>query len=722
MIYNKYNEKKEWSGCTTRPNGFFTEKPIKPLSLKDKAFFIDGDWKYEYEELQEAKEETEMLFSNWFPATFYNEEIYPENGNIILDKSQDISILIPCYNKSEYITECVKSCINQTLKPKEIVVLAMDKDSQSLKLILEDLSDNVKVICSERMNVCKARTTLVNGLCSTDWFVFCDADDLLEEHCLEYLYKEEASVVFPSIYMIKEFGQPKYDDNLPNAVVPYKNGHHSACMNLNMTALMNKQIFNEVGLDEDLCDGGEDFDFNVRLLAMKKYKVSCIWSTWYYYRVTDGLSKKTAFFRSHFKAVKKNLDFLHNEYVKIKGYHDCEDRFYHNPSLLNLRRHTDYTWLVAEKRDMLEAKRIASRRKEPLCAYSPEQFIGVGIDFIDGLLVLGKTFDVMFLEKPTIKCFKEDIPMIINKDVWSKARLLTGWQRVIFLLENYACFDTDWTSFSTDWEECFEIIKNSKEQTKTLQEQLKLLSAETVEFKKKGDIDITFTLHKGCNASCEYCNQGTSHKNSLSDEEMFANFDKAISIAEKKVGKFIPSIIGGEPTLWKDDFVKKILERLKDYPLIKLYTNGFNKNSLWYKTDKVIIKRHVIDWVGKPELFYRENLQKNEIPVIVVTKKDIKDLEQVVSDPRVTVLVSPCLYSKQIDLDLDSKDFEYLKELGNKYKFMTNTDCLKGNSKEIDCEKMTGMWCCQIGVGVPLEEMKEDISMCKNCNCYKEGL
>ena len=724
MTYNKYDNNGEWAGITTIKDAFCTELPVKPITVRDKVSFLNGKWVYDYEQIKNTPEESAFFFSNYFPAVFYNENIFPENGQVVLEKSKDITVLIPCYGKSLYVRDCVNSCVNQTLKPFKVIVLAMDNESQSLKDELESIDSSVEVVCSERLNVCKARTKLVNELCSTNWFVFCDADDMLENHCLEYLYQEEASVAYPTIWYMEEQGEPDYQ-NKPSDVIPFKNGHHSACMTLNMTALMNKQVFNEIGLDETLCEGGEDFDFNVRLLALKKYKVSCIWTTWYYYRRSNGLSRKTAFFKSHFEATKKNLEFLHDEYVRFKGSDANEQAFFENPSLKtscsNVK--TDFRYLVAEKRDIIEAKRIISRRKEPLEAYSSESFTIIGTeDFVDKFLVLGKTFDVFFLEKPSLRCFKEDIPMIINKKIWEEVKDLHGWQRVIYLLDNYACFDTDYGPVYQDWDVAFEIIKNSKNKTEVLKEQLALLETESAYRKLVPSIDITFTLHKGCNASCTYCNQGISHKNSLSDEEMFINFDKAISIAEKKVGKFIPSIIGGEPTLWKDDFVKKILERLKDYPLIKLYTNGFNKNSLWYKTDKVIIKRHVIDWVGKPELFYRENLQKNEIPVIVVTKKDIKDLEQVVSDPRVTVLVSPCLYSKQVDLDLDSEDIKYLKELGNKYKFMTNTDCLKGNSKEIDCEKMTGMWCCQTGIGVPLEEMKEDISMCKNCNCYKEGL
>lgn len=722
MIYNKYTESGEWAGITTVKDNFCTELPVKPLTVRDKISFSNGKWVYDYEEIKNTPEESAFFYSNYFPAAFYNENIFPENGQIILEKTKDISILIPCFGKSMYVKDCVKSCVNQTLKPVQIIVLAMDSETQALKDELEALDDIVKVVNSEKLNVCKARTKLVKDLCSTDWFVFCDADDMLERHCLEYLYQEEASVVYPTIWYMQEQGEPDNQEK-PFDMPPFKNGHHSACMTLNMTALMHKQIFNEIGLDESLCDGGEDFDFNVRLLALKKYKVSCIWTTWYYYRRSNGLSRKSAFFKSHFEATKKNLQFLHDEYVKLKGYDENEQKFYENPSLKTacINRKMDFHFLVAEKRDILESKRIISRRKEPLEAYSKDSFITIGTEeFVDDFLVLGKTFDVFFLESPSLKCFEEDIPMIINKDVWDKVKHLTGWQRIIYLLDNYACFDTDFGPVYLDWDAAFEMIKNSKNQTETLKEQLSLLEEEYTFRALKPTTEITFSLHKGCNASCEYCNQGTVHKNTLTDEQMLENFDKAMTIAEQKVGSFVPGIIGGEPTLWSEDFIKKLLKRMKKYPLIKIYTNGYNQDSVWYKTDKVIINRHVLNWEDNPEVLYRKNLKKNEEPIIVVTSKNIDKLEKVVSDPLVHVFVTPCLYSENKEYDLSNKNIELLKELGSKYGFMSNTSCLKGNSKEIDCEEMTAMWCCKADRCVPLEEMEEDLTMCINCNCYKE--
>lgn len=714
MIYNKYNEDNEWAGITTQEDGCCTREPVKPVGPKDKAFFRNGNWEYEYEELRDVEEETPFLFSNFFPASFYCEEIYPENGETVLGKSQKISVLIPCFGKSMYVKDCVVSCLSQTMKPERIIVLAMDEESHGMKKTLEGLDGTVQVVCSERLDVCRARTKLVNELCPTEWFIFCDADDMLEEHCLEFLYKEPASVVYPSMSEISEQGE-RGNTLLPNEMPPFKNGHHSACLCLNMTALMNKEVFNEIGLDETLCNGGEDFDFNVRLLEKKKYKVSCLWDSWYYYRNTMGLSKKTSFFESHFMAVKKNLDFFHREYIRIKGYDAAEERFFKDPSLRNLNIFPDWHLLVSEKGLLLEAKRISSKRKTPICAYSPTGFVKVGDSDFDEDRFLGKIFDVFFLEAPTIKCFGEDIPMVINKKIWEEVRDLSGFQRIVFLLDNYACFDGGYSPFVEEWDECFSLIKNSRNKTKVLDEQLALLEVPPQKFEKKLSVEVTFSLHKGCNASCAYCNQGAIHKNTLTDEQMLDNFNKCLTLAEEKIGVFVPAIIGGEPTLWNDGFTKRVLERLEKYPLVKVFTNGTNQDSLWYKTDKVVIKKHVIDWEENPELLHRKGLKKNEIPVVVVTKQNMDKLEQVVTDPRAAVFVTPCYHASDKSYDLDEEDLTRLKKIVENNGLSHDMECLHGNSKEVDCETMTGLWCCKGDKRTPLNDWTKDKTMCERC-------
>ena len=115
-------------------------------------------------------------------------------GTYAKPKEKEITILIPCWGKAEYIEETVKSCVNQTMKAYQIIVLLMDEESQKLKDKLENLCDNVKCIIHERLLISAARNYLVS-ICPTEYFFLLDADDTISPNALEECYKQKESVV-----------------------------------------------------------------------------------------------------------------------------------------------------------------------------------------------------------------------------------------------------------------------------------------------------------------------------------------------------------------------------------------------------------------------------------------------------------------------------------------------------------------------------------------------
>jgi len=115
-----------------------------------------------------------------------------ENGN---NPKKSISIIVPCYNQSKFLIECVDSCLNQTIVPSEILVLLMDEKSIDLSNILQKKSTIIKCIESEKMFLSEARNKLVS-LVTSDYFIPLDADDTLPENFLEEVSKINADVVY----------------------------------------------------------------------------------------------------------------------------------------------------------------------------------------------------------------------------------------------------------------------------------------------------------------------------------------------------------------------------------------------------------------------------------------------------------------------------------------------------------------------------------------------
>jgi glycosyltransferase involved in cell wall biosynthesis len=106
------------------------------------------------------------------------------------------SVIIPLYNKSEYITACLNSIINQTYPDFEIIIVNDGSTDDGIKKVykLLDNSQNsmlnihhkikISLINQENSGVSTARNNGVN-VANNDYIAFLDADDWWDIHFLE---------------------------------------------------------------------------------------------------------------------------------------------------------------------------------------------------------------------------------------------------------------------------------------------------------------------------------------------------------------------------------------------------------------------------------------------------------------------------------------------------------------------------------------------------------
>ena len=730
--YNKIDKDGLYAGVASiKRKGFnYTEIPVKPICSTDneiaKFNFETNQWEYNFTKMVENID-SPFYVVDYMPSNLYTGIIRPQCGDLVLEKSEDISVLIPCYNKAKFILDAVNSCINQTMKPTHIIVLLMDDDSIAMKDELESLDSIVTCIVSERLNACASRTALVNEYCPTEWFVLLDGDDMLKENFIEVLYKEESSVSFSKVQKVEYSGELGSYKNELEFINEY-NGHPFGCIAGNLTSLMSKQVFNEIGLDESLCNGGEDFDFVLRLFAQKKYKVSQSHRTCYYYRYAGGISFKPEFYESHFEAVKKNLEFLHEEFVAIKGYDEFESEFYNKPTLETFASGTSvgFDTLLETKEEIVKVKLNNSRLKEPLAVYSKNQFVYKGNNdvVINDFDYINKTFDVLFLEELTKDViFNDNIEMIINKDILLEIEDKAAYEKLIYLLDNYSCFVQKSPVNVEDDETLESKVREINDKTGIFDKEIHLLDVEKKEYGVNDDItvEINFALHHGCNLNCPYCCQGANNKyNKCTDEEIYENFDKALTYFENNLdkAKISPRILGGEPTIWSDELITKIMDRLKDYRTVGLFTNNTNKDSLWYKYDKIHTISHITDWKVHPEKLQMDNTNRNQTTVIVITHDDVDDLDQTLStiNYQKQILIQLCNNSPDPSLNITKDDTSKLDAIVEKYELppIPTYTCNYG-TLEFDCELMLGKICCTSQYTSTIEKLVEIVNGRKIC-------
>ncbi|OKL39883.1 glycosyltransferase family 2 protein [Pontibacter flavimaris] len=97
-----------------------------------------------------------------------------------------VSVVVPLYNKEDYILDTVKSILDQTFSDFELLIINDGSIDNSLER-LKGISDSrVKVINQENQGVSAARNKGVK-LASGKWVAFLDADDYWDQTFLEKL-------------------------------------------------------------------------------------------------------------------------------------------------------------------------------------------------------------------------------------------------------------------------------------------------------------------------------------------------------------------------------------------------------------------------------------------------------------------------------------------------------------------------------------------------------
>lgn len=100
----------------------------------------------------------------------------------------DFSIIIPSYNKANFISETIDSVINQSFSNWELIIVDDGSTDNSITIIEEYCAQNSKIQLYKRQSLPKGGSACRNiGLSKAKghFILFLDADDLLKSNCLE---------------------------------------------------------------------------------------------------------------------------------------------------------------------------------------------------------------------------------------------------------------------------------------------------------------------------------------------------------------------------------------------------------------------------------------------------------------------------------------------------------------------------------------------------------
>lgn len=259
-----------------------------------------------------------------------------------------ISVIIPVYNVSEYLDECLTSVINQNYPNYEIIIVNDGSTDNSLEIAKKYQKKHkqlIKLYDKENGGLSSARNYGIKKS-TGDYLLFVDSDDYILPNCLEVigknLNKKKCDILVYS-FLVGEKNEYKkmYNDKIANPFKRYITGMPNA-----MNKVCKRNLFIENNIEFPLGLYYEDLA-TMPKFATKKIKIEFTEEPLYFYRIREGsiMNKKTynekvdAIFivleqlREYFgNKYQEEIEYLHIEHllrsasVRYLDYDNCQEQ------------------------------------------------------------------------------------------------------------------------------------------------------------------------------------------------------------------------------------------------------------------------------------------------------------------------------------------------------------------------------------------------------------
>ena len=251
-----------------------------------------------------------------------------------------VSIIVPVYKVPEqYLRQCIESCINQTMRGIEIILVDDGSPDDCGKICDEyaQQDERVKVIHKENGGLVSARNAGFDAI-QGEWHMYIDGDDWIDLDTCESIFKvlnkyDNVDVVFWKVVQdlngvtIKgkwEWPCPDkehiYIDNecheLARHTMIYKSGLTTAYAKLINTKWAKQNLIKH---DSRLRQGEEGVEFSLRLFY-KAETALFINGYWNHYRFTEGSitkqinEKNTEYMTDCFKVMEEDIESFENKH------------------------------------------------------------------------------------------------------------------------------------------------------------------------------------------------------------------------------------------------------------------------------------------------------------------------------------------------------------------------------------------------------------------------
>lgn len=205
-----------------------------------------------------------------------------------------LSVIVPVYNASKYLQECLESVCSQTLQDIEIICINDGSTDDSLEILKEFQKRDARIIIidQKKQGVSAARNAGLE-IAIGKYVGFVDSDDSISPEFFQNLVQEAERLEADAVYSRfdcelcdNRFKKVLIKEELRQQLLPeffYGDNLNSVCVKLFRAEILQKNdVRFSVGVKH-----GEDAQFNIEFLMMAN-KISLIDYCGYHYREVEG--------------------------------------------------------------------------------------------------------------------------------------------------------------------------------------------------------------------------------------------------------------------------------------------------------------------------------------------------------------------------------------------------------------------------------------------------
>lgn len=231
-----------------------------------------------------------------------------------------ISIIVPVYNSEKYLSRCLESLVNQTIKDIEIVVVNDGSTDDSQKIIdgyAEKYPGKIKKIYKQNGGQASARNLGIKNA-TGEFIAFVDSDDYVEldayENIVKYMIDKNLDIICFDFYEIiddeKKELKHYFINNEVSSDRKYIISEAGPCNKVIRTSLLidNKLEFLENRIYEDLA--------MIPVLGKYTSKIEFLDKKLYYYVIHNNSTMRQVSYNKKIEDIFFVVDKLYNDFIE----------------------------------------------------------------------------------------------------------------------------------------------------------------------------------------------------------------------------------------------------------------------------------------------------------------------------------------------------------------------------------------------------------------------